>query len=142
MDTGTPGGSLTFALTSMPMASFYVDVPSFVRGDFSSNSEFAQFFWVNATEPPFNAFSISFRVRCPVFNSVRVHCKPGQLHWAKWRRRRLRTRLLPTGLLCFCRYLQLMGSRGQRYHRHLYGHITDSGLMRSNICGSIDSVPG
>ena len=52
MNIGTnAGGSLTFALTSMPLAVFYVELRTFVRGDFGQPSEFATFSWINGTEP-------------------------------------------------------------------------------------------
>ena len=43
------GGNLTFTLPSMPEAVFYVELRTFIRGDFGQSSEYADFFWRNST---------------------------------------------------------------------------------------------
>ena len=43
------GGNLTFTLPSMPEAVFYVELRTFIRGDFQGSSEYADFYWRNST---------------------------------------------------------------------------------------------
>eukprot|EP00563_Minutocellus_polymorphus_P001966 CAMPEP_0181037090 /NCGR_PEP_ID=MMETSP1070-20121207/9213_1 /TAXON_ID=265543 /ORGANISM="Minutocellus polymorphus, Strain NH13" /LENGTH=1054 /DNA_ID=CAMNT_0023114777 /DNA_START=289 /DNA_END=3453 /DNA_ORIENTATION=- len=58
MELEEEGGSITFTLTKMPMATFYVELRTFIRGDFNGRSEYADFLWFNSTSGQVSSPSI------------------------------------------------------------------------------------
>lgn len=52
LNTTVGGGELTFVLHAMPRASFYVELRTFVRGNFGNFRKFADFYWINNSSQP------------------------------------------------------------------------------------------